>query len=138
MPIVWTPDLATGSSQIDGQHLRLFQLFNDLDEAVGRLQGEGVVGRTLNALSVYVVAHFRMEEELMRQWAFPGLEAHLKDHRAMRLQVEAMVDQYHAVGLDPTQVLRAMKRWLIGHVQNEDKAMAQFLVAAQTRALSTN
>jgi hemerythrin len=138
MPIAWNPDLATGSSQIDDQHLRLFQLFNDLEEAMARRQGEAEVGRTLNALSVYVVAHFRMEEELMGQWAYPGLEAHRKDHRTMRVQVEAMVDQYHAVGLDPTLVLRAMQRWLIGHVQNEDKAMAQFLVAAQARAISSN
>jgi len=132
MPILWSPELATGNSAIDDQHLRLFQLFNDLEEAVARMQGEGEVGRTLNALSVYVVAHFRMEEDLMRQGSFPGLDAHLEDHRAMRLQVEAMVDQFHGVGLDPTQVLRALKRWLVGHVQNEDRAMAEFLVADRT------
>jgi hemerythrin len=138
MPIVWTPELATGSSAIDDQHLRLFQLFNDLEEAVAQLKGEGEVNRTLNALSVYVVAHFRMEEDLMRQHGYPGLAAHVEDHRAMRIQVEAMVDQYHGVGLDCTQVLRALRRWLIGHVQNEDRAMAEFLVAARAGDGSSN
>ena len=29
MRLVWTPELATGYRQIDDQHKRLFQLFND-------------------------------------------------------------------------------------------------------------
>jgi hemerythrin-like metal-binding protein len=128
MRLVWTPELATGYRQIDDQHKRLFQLFNDLVEAIDRREGEAEVGRTLAALSVYVVAHFRMEEDLMSQFGYAGLAAHHQTHEAMRIQVEDMVDQYNLIGLDPSQVLRVLKQWLIGHVQDEDKAMAQFLI----------
>ena len=131
MRLVWSPELATGSRQIDDQHIRLFQLFNDLQEAIARNEGQAAVSRTLTALSVYVVAHFRMEEELMRHYGYAGLDAHHADHESMRIQVEDMVDQYNLIGLDPSQVMQVLKQWLIGHVHHEDKAMAKFLLAAR-------
>jgi hemerythrin-like metal-binding protein len=134
MYLVWSPELATGNRQIDDQHIRLFQLFNDLLEAIEQSGGQEVVSRTLTALSVYVVAHFRMEEELMRHYGYAGLAAHHEAHETMRIQVEDMVDQYTLIGIEPTQVMRVLKQWLIGHVQNEDMAMAQFLLAAQREA----
>ncbi len=131
MRLVWYSELATGSRLIDDQHKRLFQLFNDLNDAAGRRQGEAEVRRTLTALSVYVVAHFRMEEELMSQCGYPERAAHHEAHEALRIQVEEMVDQYNAHLIDPTQVLRMLTRWLVEHVLNDDKAMARFLIGCQ-------
>jgi len=128
MALVWSSELATGNRQIDDQHLRLFQLCNDLQTALERNEGHAVVSRVLAALSVYVVAHFRMEEELMTQADYGGLEGHRAAHEHMRIQAEDMVDQFNLIGLDPTEVLRVMEEWLVGHVLNEDKAMARFLM----------
>jgi len=131
MQLVWTSDLDTGNRLIDDQHRRLFQLFNDLDAAIAGNVGEEAVGRTLTALSVYVVAHFRMEEELMEQVGYPGLAGHREAHQGMRIQVEDMVDQYNLIGLDPTQVMGVLKEWLVVHVKKEDQSMAEFLQAGQ-------
>lgn len=131
MHLVWTPELTTGNRLIDDQHKRLFQLFNDLNEAIARKEGQEAVGRTLTALSVYVVAHFRMEEELMGQFGYQGLAGHHAAHEAMRIQVEDMVDQFNLIGVDPTQVMRVLREWLVVHVQKEDQAMAEFLKDAQ-------
>jgi hemerythrin-like metal-binding protein len=133
MSFDWTPDLATGSRQVDDQHVRLFQLCSELQEAVAHGQGQAIVSRTLNALAVYVVAHFRLEEDLMRQGNYPGLEGHGKAHAALRAQVEEMVDQYRSTGVDPTQVLRFLNRWLLTHIQEEDRAMARYLAEGRPR-----
>jgi hemerythrin len=44
-----------------------------------------------------------------------------------------MVDQFNLIGLDPTQVLRALKKWLVDHVQGQDRSMAQFLQSLPTQ-----
>jgi hemerythrin-like metal-binding protein len=136
MPLVWTAELATGNRQIDEQHRRLFQLFGDLQDAIERHEGEEELGRTLTALAVYVVAHFRMEEDLMRRYGYAGLEAHCEAHRFMRVQVEAMIDHYKDLGLDPVKVQLFLEEWLIIHVQDDDRAMAQFLVSCGQGALA--
>jgi hemerythrin len=70
-----------------------------------------------------------MEEELMLQVGYPGLTSHRTEPEAMRIQVEDMVDQYNLIGLGPTEVLRALKKWLIDHVKDQDQSMAKFLRA---------
>ena len=131
MPIAWNNGLATGNRQVDDQHIRLIQLFHDLREAIDRREGHEEVGRTLNALSVYVVAHFRMEEELMIQSGYPGLDAHRRAHEVMRIQAEDLVDQFNLIGLEAGALLEVMEAWLVGHLQNEDWTMVQFLNAVQ-------
>jgi len=127
MNVSWVPELATGNREVDRQHQRLFKLFGDLHEAIGLRAGQGEVGRVLSALAAYTMAHFRMEEELMTRAGYPGLGAHQAAHTVMRIQVENLVDQYKARGMDPTSLLQVLGQWLVGHVLTEDKAMARFL-----------
>jgi len=132
MTIAWNPGLATGNRQIDDQHIRLIQLFHDLREAIERHEGPLEVGRTLAALSVYVVAHFRMEEELMTRSDYPGLAAHHDAHEIMRIQAEDLVDRYNLIGLEAGDVLDVMEQWLLLHLQEEDRTMVEFLNAVQS------
>jgi hemerythrin len=134
MAMTWTPELATGNALVDEQHRQLFQRFNDLHEAIGRQAGTAEVGRVLSAMAAYVVAHFRMEEMLMTAAKYPGLEAHRAAHDVMRVQVENLVDQFKAKGLDPLALLQVLGRWLVGHVQKDDMAMAAFLNAQRQEA----
>jgi len=133
MRLDWNDALTTGDRAIDDQHRRLFKLFNDLVDAMARGEGQEVVSRTLAALSAYVVGHFGMEEKLMAESGYQGLAAHRAEHELMRIQVEDMVDQYNLIGLDPTQVMRVLKVWLIDHVQEQDRQMAEFLVAPSSQ-----
>jgi hemerythrin len=127
--MTWTPELATGHAAVDEQHRQLFQRFNDLHNAIGNRAGRAEVGRVLSAMAAYVVAHFQMEEKLMTEARYPGLGAHQAVHNIMRVQVENLVDQYKAKGLDPLALLQVLGRWLVGHVQKDDKEMADFLRA---------
>ncbi len=131
MRLLWNDELLTGDPLIDDQHRRLFQLFNALVDGIARGEREDLVGRTLAALSAYVVGHFRMEEEMMARIGYPGLADHRAEHETMRIRVEDMVDQFNLIGLDPSEVLRALKKWLIGHVQGQDQALVRFQQARQ-------
>jgi hemerythrin-like metal-binding protein len=129
MSLAWDPGLATGNRQIDDQHERIFQIFAELRAAIERHVGAGEVGRVLATLSIYVVAHFRLEEDLMFRAGFGGLETHRAAHEALRLHVEDLVDQFNAGGLAPMALLDFMEHWLDDHVRNQDQPMVQFVTS---------
>jgi hemerythrin len=136
MRLDWNDALTTGDLLIDDQHRRLFKFFNDLVDAMARGEGQEVVSRTLAALSAYVVGHFGMEENLMVECEYQDLASHRAEHGLMRIQVEDMVDQYNLIGLDPSQVMRVLKVWLIDHVQEQDRRMAQFILTTRPAKIS--
>jgi len=126
----WDPNLATGNDQVDNQHRKIFQLFNELLTAIEEEKGHEELGRVMSALSLFVVAHFKMEESLMIQSGYANMAAHQDSHAALKVQVENFVDQFHADCLHPTELLDFMDSWLHVHILEQDKPMVQFLVAS--------
>jgi len=131
MGLVWDPELVTGNRQVDEQHVRIFQIFDDLLTAIQMRQGHEEVGRVVSSLSMYVVAHFRMEETLMDQAGYPGLEGHRCAHEALKIEVEVMVDQFNDSVLAPMTLLNFMKHWLDDHVRFHDQPMVRFLITSE-------
>ena len=134
MSLVWNSKLNTGNAQIDEQHRRIFQIFNHLFRAIQKHRAHEAVFKVLGALSMYVVAHFNLEENLMTGAGYPGLEAHRAAHAEVRGQVEALVDRFHATGLPPQELLAFMEHWLHDHVEHQDKALVRFLAQEQLQA----
>jgi hemerythrin len=131
MGLVWDPALLTGNRQIDDQHERIYQIFHDLRAVIDGPRGPAEARRVLGALSMYVVAHFRLEEDLMVQCGYLGLELHRAEHESLRLQAEELVDRFNAGGMVPMELLDFMERWLDGHVRGQDQPMVQFLLSVQ-------
>ena len=129
MALAWDPALLTGNRQIDDQHERIYQIFHDLRAVIDGPRGVEEARRVLGALSLYVVAHFRLEEDLMAQSGYPALELHRAEHDSLRLQAEALVDRFNAGGMLPMELLDFMERWLDGHVRGQDRPMVQFLLS---------
>jgi hemerythrin len=136
MPLIWNPKLNTGNRLIDEQHQRIFQIFNSLFRLIGKHRSPEAVGKVLGSLSLYVVAHFNLEERLMADAGYPGLAEHRAAHEAVRQQVESMVDRFNNSGLDPAELLDFMEHWLTEHVQMQDKPMARFVLAGQAAAMA--
>jgi hemerythrin-like metal-binding protein len=130
-PLFWDPDLATGHGQIDGQHLRIFQVCNGLIEAASRGQGTEEVALALGSVSREAAAHFNLEEDLMARSGYPGLMDHREAHHELRAQVETMLDQFRDEGIDAMDLLHFMAHWLECHVRTQDQPMAEFLRAQQ-------
>lgn len=134
MSLVWNPDLLIGNSQIDDQHKRIFQILDKLIGAIAEHKGHHEVGRVLASASLFVAAHFKLEEDLMAQFGYPGLAAHRNAHEAVRIQVEGLVDRFHGGGLDALELARFMEWWLQDHVQRQDRPLAKFLNAHEQAA----
>lgn len=124
-----TPDLLTGSQQIDTQHRQLFEAVNRLMEACSMGKGREQIQSTITFLNDYVVKHFRDEERLQTQSGYPGYTGHKQFHDGYQRQLSLTAQELLQEG--PTvRALGDLNRavaTLITHIRTEDKRMARFL-----------
>ena len=80
LKLVWSPTYRCGNALIDAQHERLFQLANELLDAL--LSGRPIdeISEFVASLLREVIRHFHDEEAILTEKGFPGLVAHAKTH----------------------------------------------------------
>lgn len=130
--VAWRPEYSTGIAAMDVQHHKLFGLLNLLHDAMesGTEVEAGQLTFILNQLMNYTLVHFRDEEELMRQHAFPGLEAHIQVHRRLVARLQTQIQAHEAERLDARALSSFLGEWIVGHVVAEDKQYGQFLASS--------
>lgn len=125
--LTWNDQLLVGLDSVDGQHQKLVELINKLDELVAVGGDSESMVATVGELADYTAYHFRHEEELMAAADFnPELFAkHSKEHRRFvdkirGVQSEAEHDR-SAISRD---LLDFLVDWLCHHILKTDKLMA--------------
>ena len=122
-------DYRLGIDEIDVQHQNLFRIANRLnaDLAPGQLYEE------LMNLYRYTREHFTAEEALMRKWQYPDY----LDHKRLHDQLLGTLNTTAAeVAREPEklpQLQAFLANWVVGHIQDQDQRIADFLDRAPNR-----
>jgi hemerythrin len=124
----WSDRYLVGSGAIDDAHREFAAL---LDALLGAADDE--VLAALDAVERHCVAHFALEESLMRQYAYPPGDCHADEHErvlASLREVRALVaDGDVQIGRD---VAQALADWFPGHADVMDSAVAIWVVRKTT------
>ncbi|MGQ9367949.1 bacteriohemerythrin [Azospirillum sp. ST 5-10] len=117
----WRPELSVGAPDIDAEHQELFRLLHRLEAAD---VSEAVLSDIIDHLEHYARDHFAHEEALMRRWAYPGLDDHMRRHRLFAEWLNAVKMAYERSAETPFEIGATVNdflgRWLVEHVQTED------------------
>ncbi len=127
--IQWESRLELGVPEIDAQHRELFVRLAGFDEALAR-GDRPAIGRTFGFLREYALVHFEQEERLMRNVAYPRVEAHRALHLGFGERLRGLADDYAANGAHAFLRLRTRNWvvvWLVDHVGGEDVALGRFI-----------
>ncbi|BCG48123.1 Hemerythrin domain protein [Citrifermentans bremense] len=130
MAIEWQDNLSIGVLEIDIQHKLLFDKFNSFLDAY---QSDGNTEGTLRMfwfLEAYAVTHFKEEEKLMQQLAFPAFHAHRQKHGAFIENVNQLKERLKVEGLSQalvTTMTNFITSWLVQHISTEDRAIGTFV-----------
>jgi len=124
----WEALPSTGVPLLDHQHQALVDCVNELETA-------GASGRLLltvyamDRLRDYVHSHFAAEEDLMRMHGFPGLEAHIAEHRAFTAKLFELMNA-NVRKNNTVELVAFLNQWLSQHVGGTDMAYVPYLAAA--------
>jgi len=124
----WKDEYSVGIASIDLQHKRLVTYISDLFDAMKTGQGAEILGGILDGLVSYTRTHFTSEEKLLREHAYPGLDAQIKSHADFVAKIEDMQKQYRSGNTRMAlSVANFLKDWLIKHIMGLDKSYSEFL-----------
>jgi hemerythrin len=113
---------------LDNQHKKLFELVNELHQAMGEGHGKDVAGGILTRLIDYTVQHFTAEEKLMERHKYPTLLAHRAEHKALTDKVLAFKKEFDAGTSNVTpQLMTFLQQWLRNHIQSVDQRYSDYL-----------
>ena len=120
--IKWSQVLSVGVASLDAQHQRLFQMFDDLNEAMLRGKDREAIGEIIDGLIEYAQEHFVREEKLFAQTAYRDAAAHKLEHDAF-IRKASQLKEEHLGGKDGVslQALDFMSAWLQEHICGTDK-----------------
>jgi len=118
----WDASFSTGVTKYDEQHKVLFNMVNDLADAMQQKKSKEAVGRVLNGLAEYTVNHFADEERSFSQSRYPEETEHKALHKKLVDQVVELIGKFNAGEPLITQdVINFLQDWLINHIKGVDK-----------------
>lgn len=129
MPVFqWRDSYSVGVRQLDNEHRRLFELANQMYDAMYATKGPDVLGRILTELVDYTRTHLNNEERILQTYGYPDFPAHKRVHDDLTAKVEEYVERTKGgEGEVFIEVARFIGDWLRGHIQSVDRKYGGFL-----------
>ncbi|WP_224983798.1 bacteriohemerythrin [Geomonas agri] len=126
--VEWDDTLILDMPQIDEHHHKLVDILNRCYRALMMHDHSHELGEVVAELLDYTQYHFGTEEQLMAQVNYAAAASHAAAHRKFINSVHNFKDRSEAgesfVAID---VLVFLKDWLVGHIQNTDRAFTNYL-----------
>jgi hemerythrin len=122
-----------GIEQVDREHRRLFEIAGRVHDGLLLADSDAAFDSARAAVAElldYTETHFASEEALMAAAGFPDLAAHQALHRALMAQARDMEMRVELGERQvPVELNRFITRWLIDHIEANDKKFGAFVAA---------
>ncbi|MDZ7763498.1 MAG: bacteriohemerythrin [Melioribacteraceae bacterium] len=126
--IKWRDNYDIGFKEVDEQHKQLVSIINELYEAQSTGTSKIVIGESLDKVIDYTRYHFESEEKYMKDYNYPGLDQHKKEHIDLINQAENLKKEFTNNNLLLSlKTLDFLKDWLINHILGSDKEFGEYV-----------
>ena len=131
----WNDEYSVNVLAMDNHHKKLFDILNQMHDAMKAGSGEEVVGKIINELIDYTRYHFGEEEKMMEQINFSGIDSQKRAHKAFvdkMLEYQQEVNEGMAI-FTVSKVARTGVEWLKEHILVMDNKYSEPANAAGMR-----
>lgn len=116
-----------GIPLIDIQHLWLLYIITNLESALSNAESlSETLKDSIVGIIDYITEHFSLEEEILKEFKYPGFEEHVKHHRAFVETLQKKHDLANTNELAALGLLNMLQSWLFKHILKEDKMYVDF------------
>jgi hemerythrin-like metal-binding protein len=128
--LVWQERYSVGNKALDAQHKSMFVLLNELYDAFQDGQSTEAAAAMFHEAQRYAFTHFKTEELLLEQAAYPQLSEHKAKHRQYESDIERIKEQAERDGeYDSAALFLYLKDWWLNHILMNDQQYAPFLAS---------
>lgn len=132
----WKDTHSVGIDILDAQHKKLVIIINELHAAInGTSRDSGYVKKLIFDLSTYAKDHFVVEEKMMKETAFPGIEKHILEHRYFIKMIQELAEDYKKSVVSLRNVLAFLNNWFTKHIGEKDKEFAYYYASLGQKAV---
>ncbi len=125
--VEWSDDFSVKVSLMDDEHKQLFDLINDLNEAMLDGQSGSKISDILDSLIDYTKYHFGHEEEMLKKINYPHIKEQEMSHRAfVNKMIEFKNELNSGKMLLSVKMIDFLKDWLVSHIINTDSKYTGF------------
>ncbi len=118
----WEDKYSVNIRDIDAQHKKLFDLVNELFDAMRTGKGREALGGVLDELIRYTDYHFSAEERLLESISYPGFGNHKTAHELLTRKAKKLKQAFdegnRMISMD---LMNFLRDWLNVHILEEDK-----------------
>ena len=123
----WNDDYSVGVKKFDRQHRKIFQIINDLHDAMKEGKSEEKMGVILRRLENYADKHFNDEEKYMEKYDYSGFENQKKQHNQYIQKIKGFRKKYNTGEMTVSmEMMNFLKDWLSNHINGMDKKYSEF------------
>ena len=125
--LTWDDSYSVKVAEIDKQHKKLFDLINDLFNAMKIGKGKDIIEKVIKELANYTVYHFGYEEKYFDQFGYQETDAHKKEHQDFVNTVSKFQSEFASGNAFLSmEVMTFLKKWLQGHIKGTDQHYTEF------------
>lgn len=121
--------IRTGVVLIDKQHFKYFDLVSSL---MDNLSNHATTRKLFKALNDYAVYHFSTEEELMEEYGYDKMAAHIKQHDFFREKIKehtALCARVRDIDInEKMKISNLLIDWFVNHIQTVDHKLCEFIL----------
>jgi len=128
--LAWDDSLLTGNAMVDMQHQKIFERVSELVRFCEEGRDKAELYDTIMFLINYAIRHFTDEEALQLEYGYPAYYMHKQKHEEFKVKVRELVRRFEENGSSDElsdDVNRIMARWLVDHIQHEDKRVSEHI-----------
>lgn len=126
--MIWNNNFKVNIKEIDLQHKKLFDMVNDLHDAMKTGTADEILKPILENMLLYCNTHFATEEKYMILYNYPDFIAHKKAHDDLTTKTKQLYEKLkNRETVLSFDLMIFLKDWLNNHILNVDKKMGSFI-----------
>lgn len=120
--IQWDEKYSVGVQSIDNQHMELFNLLNNLLEAMKQGRAAHVLNSIILDLERYAVNHFKKEEYFFHRFNYADKDKHIEEHQLFTQKITQLKSDLKSGKITVTfELFNFLKDWTSHHILEIDK-----------------
>lgn len=127
--IEWKSEFSTGIPALDHEHRELIGLLNQVYDRLKSTGGGDAIGSFLGEIHAQILAHFALEEAIMRRERYKDYRPHKEDHERLLDEIREIMDGCEggaSAGVGAALAPR-LERWFVQHFRTHDARLHRIL-----------